>query len=60
MRVGNVLKEYKKAKRIAFVFEEIDFMIDRINRATVPGCRSEIKHHSDGLRKLLEELKESG
>ncbi len=52
-------EQTEKARRRAFVFEEIDFMIDRVNRAAIPGCRNDIKYHTKSLRKLLKELKES-
>ena len=59
MSASNPVEAYREAKRRAFVFEEIGYMIDRINRAAEPGCRDAIKHHCKGLRKWINELKES-
>ena len=55
----NLLAEYHKAKRRAFVFEEIEVMIRRIKSAAEPGCRDAIEHHIKGLRRWVNELKES-
>ena len=59
LRASNPVEAYRQAKRRAFVFEEIDCMINRIKSAAEPGCRDTIEHHIKGLRRWINELEES-